>query len=591
VIDQAEADGITSWNDYATQKKIIDKALTPDEIKKLKNVEFEDGVIRTAYESLKEAKYDVSDADFRAMLKNPVFNEACKEDLVEDLPAAVSSAFDKAADAIEAAGSELTPEEQRLEDEELAAKGQVEESLTEGLRTWICWYEGQDIGTVEAETEEEAIELMMANYPEYQYNNTDWSVSLEDEDFSESLNESTDLLADDGTLSILIYPDRLDAETRKEKLLADPDFVKALEAFAQNYNMVAKPEDLEDGVSQVEDMYACTFEDIKGEDLEDTLDELISYYVDIKAGGDLTEAAPQADFVSKLKRNYSATELIVKELKSNPLFSKLSTRTIQRILLPYYIAQMGRQGLSAQAMTDFFAEEGFAPYVLDHFMTMDPLARKELLKADAKFMEIFNAYALEYSLFPGSKDDLEPGESEFDYAFSIAFDFGDNGEARDTDIARDTIKAFTQMYAAGKFDSAIVDANIGDSSKSTEVVSLDSAEDLDESSFNKFTENYLTEVYSNVKAFEATGCELNDNKLVVEGKITFKSGKVKPTTFVYEAKETANKKVILEGLNADFATGKAFTLMCNLDKANCLIVESLSYKYTINKTLVEGLVK
>jgi hypothetical protein len=206
-------------------------------------------------------------------------------------------------------------------------------------------------------------------------------------------------------------------------------------------------------------------------------------------------------------------------------------------------------------------------------------------------MEIFNAYALEYNLFPGSKDDLEAGESEFDYAFSIAFDFGDNGEARDTEIARDTIKAFTQMYAVGKFDSAIVDANIGGSPKSTEVVSLDSAEDLDESSFNKLTENYLTEVYSNVKAFEATGCELNDNKLVVEGKITFKSGKVKPTTFVYEAKETANKKVVLEGLNADFATGKAFTLSCNLDKANCLIVESLSYKYTINKTLVEGLVK
>ena len=487
-------------------------------------------------EVVSEAKYDVSDADFRAMLKNPVFNEACKdckEELVEELPAAVGSAFDKAADAIEAAGSELTPEEQRLEDEELAAKEQVEESLT----------------------------------------------------------ESADLFADDSTLSILIYPDRLDAETRKEKLLADPDFVKALEAFAQSYNMVAKPEDLEDGISPVDDMYACAFEGIKGNDLEDTLDELISYYVDIKAGEDLTEDAPQGNFVSKLKRNYSATELIVKELKSNPLFSKLSTRTIQRILLPYYIAQMGRQGLSAQAMTDFFAEEGFAPYVLDHFMTMDPLARKELLKADAKFMEIFNAYALEYNLFPGSNDDLEPGESEFDYAFSIAFDLGDNGEARDTEVARDTIKAFTQMYAAGKFDSTIVDANIGGNPKSTEVVSLDSAEDLDESSFNKFTENYLTEVYSNVRAFEATGCELNDNKLIVEGNITFNSGKVKPTTFVYEARETANKKVVLEGLNTDFTTDKAFTLNCNLDNANCLIVESLSYKYTINETLVEGLVK
>lgn len=54
VMDQAEADGITSWDDYATQKQIIDKALTPEEIEKLKKVEFEDGSIRAAYESLTE---------------------------------------------------------------------------------------------------------------------------------------------------------------------------------------------------------------------------------------------------------------------------------------------------------------------------------------------------------------------------------------------------------------------------------------------------------------------------------------------------------------------------------------------------------
>jgi hypothetical protein len=283
-----------------------------------------------------KAKYEVSDAEFRAMLKNPVFNEACKdckEELAEDLPPISATPFEKAADAIENAGSELTPEEQKLEDEELAAKEGVEESLT----------------------------------------------------------ESADLFADDGTLATLIYPDRLSPEARKEKLLADPDFVKALEAFAQNYNMVAKPEDLEDGVTLVDDMYDCAFEGIEGEDLEEVLDELISYYVDIKAGAKLTEAAPQGEFVSKLKRNYSATEIIVKELKGHPMFSSLSTRTIQRILLPYYIENMGRAELSAQSMIDFFTEEGFAPYVLDHFFIMDPLARKELLLADAKFMEIFNA--------------------------------------------------------------------------------------------------------------------------------------------------------------------------------------------------------
>ena len=69
--------------------------------------------------------------------------------------------------------------------EEIAIDVEEPEILTEEseLKTWICWYEGKDIGTVEAATEEEAAERMMIVYPEYQYNNTDWSVELADEDY------------------------------------------------------------------------------------------------------------------------------------------------------------------------------------------------------------------------------------------------------------------------------------------------------------------------------------------------------------------------------------------------------------------------
>ena len=488
--------------------------------------------------SLTEAKYDVSDAEFKAMLNNPVFNEGCKEELEEDLPPVNSTPFEKAADAIENAGSELTPEEQKLEDEELAAKEGVEESL------------------------EEAAPATEIAAPK--------------------------LLADDGTFAMLIYPDRFTAEERKEKLLADPDFVKTLEVFATKHKMLAKPEDLEDGVSAEEDMYDCTFEGIEGEDLEDTLDELISYYLDIQAGGDcawaleeeeeLTEA-PVATAPSRLKRNYSTTELIVKELKSEPLFASLSTRTIQRILLPYYIDNMGRSELSAQSMIDFFTEEGFAPYVLDHFFQMDPLARKELLKADEKFMEIFNAFAKKFKMFPTAADEKAPGESDFDFAFSVAFDMDENGVAQDNEIARETIEAFSRWYVNGKFDEKLV-ADL-----------WEAVEDFDEKDFNKLTENYLTSVYSNVKSFEATGCSLDDNKLVVEGIIKFASGKTKNTTFTYETKRAIGKTLVLEGLNADFASEKAFILNCKVDTENCLIVESLNYKYTINNTLVEGLLK
>lgn len=500
---------------------------------------------------IEDADFEVSDAEFKAMLKSPVFNEACKdckEELEEDLPPVDVTPFEKAADAIEAAGSELTPEEQRLEDEELAAKEGVDESLVEDA-----------IAVAEPAVETPAV-------------------------------ETTDLLADDGTMAMLIYPDRFTAEERKEKLLADPDFVKTLEVFATRHKMLANPEDLEDGVSAEEDMYDCTFEGIEGEDLEDTLDELISYYLEIKAGGDcawameeeeeLTEA-PVATMPapSKLKRNYSTTELIVKELKEDPLFAGLSIRTIQRILLPYYISNMGRGELSAQAMIDFFAEEGFAPYVLDHFFQMDPLARKELLKADAKFMEIFNAFAKKFKMFPTAADEKAPGESDFDFAFSVAFDMDENGVAQDNEIARETIEAFGRWYVNGKFDEKLV-ADL-----------WEAVEDFDEKEFNKLTENYLTTVYSNVKSFETTGCSLDDNKLIVEGTIKFASGKTKNTTFTYEAKRALGKHLVLEGLNADFATEKAFVLNCKVDTENCLIVESLNYKYTINNTLVEGLLK
>ena len=426
------------------------------------------------------------------------------------------------------------------------------ESLTEGLRTWVCVFDGNEVGTVEAGSEEEAYEKMEATWPELHYGEYDGVAEVFPED--SDLEEASDLLAEDtGVLSTTIDP-----------------------------------------------------------------------------------AAQPIPGASRLKRKLSATELIVKKLVAHPLFKGLSTRTVQRVLLPYYIEQMGRENLSFEAMVEFFEFEGFAPYVLDNFMTMDPLARKELLKADAKFMEIFNAYAKEYDLFPTSSVDLEPGENEFDYVFNVVFDIDADGSILDTEATRSSLKSFAQMYAAGKFDKSLVveslTENVDDNldvlfnseefkkpitEKEVEAIKAkyegleeeiapgieseiamkhivdtwESVEDLDDETFNKLTEGYLTEVYSNVKSFEATNCDLKDNKLVVEGTITFNSGKNKPTTFVYEAKETADKKVVLEGLNADFATEKAFTLNCNLNKANCLIVESLGYKYTINDTLVEGLVK
>ena len=63
---------------------------------------------------------------------------------------------------------------------ELGPDFKIKESIEEAakLKTWTCFYEGRDIGTVRAATKEEAEEQMMIQYPDRSYNNTDWGVEL-----------------------------------------------------------------------------------------------------------------------------------------------------------------------------------------------------------------------------------------------------------------------------------------------------------------------------------------------------------------------------------------------------------------------------
>ncbi len=478
-------------------------------------------------------------------------------------------------------------------------------------------------------------------------------VEVSEEETLESLNEGIDKELDDKLKAhndYIEYLKKMIEEEEASLAKATNEYVKKaiqrrLEAFKADLEE-ALPDALKDEAISADelptpeevDMEAAAENKEEPKEKKESLTEAVAADSEVEAEAELTEDATitEADVatMSKLKRKLSATELMIPELKAHPMFKKLSTRTIQRVLLPYYIENMGREDLSAQALIDFFEFEGFAPYVLDHFMTMDPLARKELLKADAKFMKIFNDYATAYNFFPGKDETLDPGESEFDYAFNIIFDIGADGSAQDTEPARDMIKALGKMYAAGEYDPSLIvekltedaavdvlfdseefktpisDAEIDkiraqyegleeDIAPGVEtaiainniVDTWESVEDFDDETFNKLTENYLTDVYSNVKSFETTNCDLKDSKLIVEGTITFNSGKTKSTAFIYETKEIADKTIVLEGLNADFASEKAFTLNCTVDAENRLIVESLNYKYTINDTLVEGLLK
>ena len=118
--------------------------------------------------------------------------------------------------------------------------------------------------------------------------------------------------------------------------------------------------------------------------------------------------------------------------------------------------------------------------------------------------------------------------------------------------------------------------------------SEDDIDELDENSLNKHIDEYLKEVYSNVKSYETTDCELKEGKLIVEGKISFNSGKEKLTMFEF-LPSYRKGKLFFEGYNKDFSEDKAFTLNCSINKSKTLITESFGYKYKINKNLVKGL--
>lgn len=105
-------------------------------------------------------------------------------------------------------------------------------------------------------------------------------------------------------------------------------------------------------------------------------------------------------------------------------------------------------------------------------------------------------------------------------------------------------------------------------------------DEFDEEEFDSLGEQYLKRVYENVKSFKTTKGSVNGNTLKLEGLITFKSGKVGKTNFVFEAKSvTKTGKLKFIGENKQFAKGKkSFTLTGKMN-GNKLITESLTYNY------------
>lgn len=103
---------------------------------------------------------------------------------------------------------------------------------------------------------------------------------------------------------------------------------------------------------------------------------------------------------------------------------------------------------------------------------------------------------------------------------------------------------------------------------------------IDDEGFDTLGESYLKKVYENVKSFKTSSSSIKDGKLMVEGIISFNSGKKAKTSFVFESiSKTKRGKIKFLGKNPNFSKSKsAFTLIAKPEgkKAVC---ESLTYNY------------
>ena len=106
-------------------------------------------------------------------------------------------------------------------------------------------------------------------------------------------------------------------------------------------------------------------------------------------------------------------------------------------------------------------------------------------------------------------------------------------------------------------------------------------DEFDEETFDELGESFLKNTYENVNGYKTESIKEQDgNKLVIEGLITFNSGKVKKTSFIFEAKDiTKSGKVRFIGENCQLSRGKkSFTVAGKVQEGK-FISESLNYNY------------
>lgn len=114
-------------------------------------------------------------------------------------------------------------------------------------------------------------------------------------------------------------------------------------------------------------------------------------------------------------------------------------------------------------------------------------------------------------------------------------------------------------------------------------------DEIDEESADNLGESYLKRVYENVDSFKTTNSYIRENKIILEGVISFTSGKKSKTGFILESK-SADKtgKVSFTGYNKHFTDNKNAYLFEGKVKDKRLVLEKMSYRYSLNENMIRG---
>lgn len=157
-------------------------------------------------------------------------------------------------------------------------------------------------------------------------------------------------------------------------------------------------------------------------------------------------------------------------------------------------------------------------------------------------------------------------------------------ESSDTEISN---AEYNELLNSSEFQKPISDTEV---ETILDEVDADELDEIDEESVEDVVEESLKSVYENVKSFTLGSCDISNNKLVLEGIIMFNSGNTRATSYKFNMPSRIEKTSTLSGTNSGLANGSMFEMAYTVAGTK-LIVESLSYKYTANGHLFEGLVK